>query len=84
MFLKFMNTITSNKHKLLSLSNLPLLLYLLLPFLGEMFPPPIVGHPLIKAGSRTLQKNESLGERGEGVSNFLLERWDKPEKGGLM
>ena len=56
MFLEFINTMTSNKHKLLSLSNLPLLSYQPLPFFGKMYPPPTVGHPLIKAGGRTFQK----------------------------
>ena len=56
MFLEFINTMTSNKHKLLSLSNLPLLSYQPLPFFGKMYAPPIVGHPLIKAGGRTFQK----------------------------
>ena len=57
MFLEFINTMTSNKHKLLSLSNLPLLSYQSLPFLGKMCPPHIVGHPLIKAGVREPSKN---------------------------
>ena len=55
MFLEFINTMTSNKHKLLSLSNLPLLSYRPLSFLGKIYPPPIVGHSLIKAGGRTFQ-----------------------------
>ena len=55
MFLEFINTMTSNKHKLLSLSNLPVLSYRPLPFLGKIYPPPIVGHSLIKAGGRTFQ-----------------------------
>ena len=36
--------------------------------------------PLIKGGGRTFQKLSHLG--GGGVRNFLLEREDKPEKGG--
>ena len=52
MFLGFINTKTSNKHKLLFLSNLPLLFYQPLPFLGKMYLPPIVIIPpnLIKGG----------------------------------
>ena len=61
MFLEFINTVTSNKRKLLSLSNLPLLFYHPVPFLGKMYPPPIVRHPLIKAGGRTFQKLSHLG-----------------------
>ena len=54
-----------------------------------MYPPPIVGHPLVKAGGRNFQKLNHLGLGGWGVgeewvSMFLLERWDKAEKGGLM
>ena len=65
MFLEFINTMTSSKHKLLSLSNLPVLPTSILPtsaFSGEkMYLLPIVGHPFIKAGGRTFQKFESLG-----------------------
>ena len=70
MFLEFINTMTSNKHKLLSLSNLPLLSYQPLPFLGKMYPPPIVGHPLIKAGGRTFQKLSHL----RGIKIFARKR----------
>ena len=70
MFLEFINTMTSNKHKLLSLSNLPLLSYQPLPFLGKMYPPPIVGHPLIKAGGMTFQKLSQV----EGIKFFPRKR----------
>ena len=43
MFLGFINKKISNKHKLLFLSNLPLLLYQSLPFLGKMYVPPVFG-----------------------------------------
>ena len=36
--------------------------------------------PLLKGGGRTFQKLNHLG----GAWNFMLERGDKPEKGGLM
>ena len=73
MFLEFINTITSKKHKLLSLSNLLRLFYQpLLFFGGGNVPSPIVGHPLIKAGGRTFQKLSHLG----GVSKLLLQRGD--------
>ena len=87
MFLEFINTITSNKHKLLSFSNLPLLFYQPVPFLGKMYPLPIFGHPLIEAGGRNFQKLSHLWLGGVGGINALalwLGRWDKPEKGGLM
>ena len=80
MFLELINVMNSNTHELLSLSNLPLLSYKPLTFFGKMYPPPIVRHPLTKAGGKTFQNLSHLG----GVSNFLLERGDKPEKGGLM
>ena len=60
MFLEFINTITSNKYKLLSFSNLPLLFYQPIPFLGKIYPLPIVGHPLIEAGGRNFQKLSHL------------------------
>ena len=51
MFLEFINTKTSNIHKLLSFSNLPLLFYQPLPFLGKNVLSPVVGSPpLIKGG----------------------------------
>ena len=40
-FLGFINTKISNKHKLLSLSNLHLLFYQPLPFWGKLYPPQI-------------------------------------------
>ena len=60
MFLEFINKMTSNKHKLLSLSNLSLLFYQPLPFLGKNVPSPMFRHPLIKAGGRTFQKLSDL------------------------
>ena len=80
MFFEFINTMNGSKHKLLSLSNLPLLSYQPLSFLGKMYPSPIVGNPLIKAGGRTFQKLSHL----RGVWHFFLESGDKPEKEGLM
>ena len=42
---------------------------------GTLLPP-----TLLKGGEQDLPKIESLG----WIRNFLLERGDKPEKGGLM
>ena len=85
MFLGFIKTNTSNKHKLVSLSNLPLLFYQPFLFWGKYVPsshswnpsPLIKGGEVGGGGGRTFQKLSHLG-----VSNFLLERGDKPEKGG--
>ena len=83
MFLVFINRKTSNKYKLLSLSNLLLLCYQPLPFLVKNLPSPMVGtpSPLIK-GSPLLKGGEG-GRIGPsknwvtwGVSTFLLERGD--------
>ena len=43
MFLGFINTKISNKHKLLSLSNCPPLFYQPLHFWGKMYPFPFLG-----------------------------------------
>ena len=74
MFLEFINTMASNKH---SYSHLATFLYYLTNlsfffffFFGKMYPPPIVGHPLIKAGGRTFQKLSHLG----GMKIFPRER----------
>ena len=79
MFLGFINTKTNNKYKLLSLSNLPLLFYQSLLFLGKNVPNThthIVGTPFLKgAADRTFQKLSHLR-----VSKVLLEKGNKPGK----
>ena len=72
---------TSNKYKLLSLSNLSILFYHSLPFFGKNVVSLIFGYPLIRAAGSTFQKFSHLEWR---VSNFLLERGDKLEKVGWM
>ena len=66
-----------NKHKIISFSTTTM------TSLGFIIvgtpPPPTALPPPLKEGE-DLPKIESL----EGIQNFLLERGDKPVKGGLM